>query len=223
MSEKDRPKKRSKSPGSLSDEDRALWQHVTRTVRPYQGQGHAMPPTASFNEPAFEPHGTPGYKAHGKPAQQTDERPKPRHTPARGAEPDRAGGAPPLSHFEARKARKIRSGRIEIEARLDMHGLRQDEAHRALRSFLLSSHARGLKWVLVITGKGTFARDYDHAHDEGAIDWDWSRPQRGILRRSVPQWLAEPELRAVVVSYTSAAIQHGGEGALYVQLRSRRK
>ena len=46
--------------------------------------------------------------------------------------------------------------------------------------------------------------------------------QRGVLRRSVPHWLEEPDLRAVVLGYTQAAVRHGGAGALYVQLRERR-
>jgi DNA-nicking Smr family endonuclease len=43
--------------------------------------------------------------------------------------------------------------------------------------------------------------------------------ERGVLRRLVPQWLAEPELRAIVLSYDTAGARHGGEGALYVRLR----
>jgi DNA-nicking Smr family endonuclease len=41
-----------------------------------------------------------------------------------------------------------------------------------------------------------------------------------VLKSNVPRWLAEPELRAIVTSYTTAAQNHGGDGALYVQLRS---
>ena len=128
--------------------------------------------------------------------------------------------APALAQFETRKARKIRAGRIDIEARLDLHGMRQSQAHGALRAFLLRSQARKLKWVLVITGKGTFARDSDNRDPLGG---DWDAPPRGVLRRNVPMWLAEPELRSVVVSYTTAAVHHGGDGALYIQLRSQKK
>jgi DNA-nicking Smr family endonuclease len=49
-----------------------------------------------------------------------------------------------------------------------------------------------------------------------------SEPERGVLRRNVPRWLAEPDLRSIVVCYTAAAASHGGEGALYIQLRRRR-
>jgi DNA-nicking Smr family endonuclease len=116
-----------------------------------------------------------------------------------------------LAALERRQARRLRSGQVEIEARLDLHGMRQSDAHAALRRFLLACHARGVRWALVITGKGATARGGASGEHE-----------RGVLRRNVPRWLAEPELRAIVISYTAAAAPHGGEGALYVQLRRRR-
>jgi DNA-nicking Smr family endonuclease len=45
-----------------------------------------------------------------------------------------------------------------------------------------------------------------------------ARP-RGVLRRNVPRWLAAPGLAPLVISYATAHIRHGGEGALYVRLR----
>jgi DNA-nicking Smr family endonuclease len=91
--------------------------------------------------------------------------------------------------------------------------MRQSDAHMRLRGFLLDAHARGLKTVLVITGKGGEAQKGDYMADA------FGQPRRGVLRRNVPAWLDEPELRAVVVGYTTAGVRHGGEGALYVQLR----
>ena len=99
----------------------------------------------------------------------------------------------------------------------------QDEAHAALRRFLTSCYRNGARWVLVITGKGGPQRTgwfgdggEPHRHEHGRDE------PRGVLRRNVPRWLAEPELRTIVVSYTQAAIGHGGEGAIYVQLRRER-
>jgi DNA-nicking Smr family endonuclease len=97
-----------------------------------------------------------------------------------------------------------------VEARLDLHGLRQREAHAALRRFLKSAQGKGYRHVLVITGKGAAA--------------DLSRPfyeedERGVLRQALPHWLAAPDLAHVVLSYSEAPRRLGGEGALYVRLR----
>jgi len=133
-----------------------------------------------------------------------------------GAKP-KPHAVPPLAVFDRNAGRRLRSGRIEIEARLDLHGMTQDEAHRALRSFLNGCQARGLRWVLVITGKGRSGPD-----DVDASGMFATQRGRGVLKRNVPRWLAEPDIRSLVVSYASAALHHGGEGALYIQLRMRR-
>ena len=123
--------------------------------------------------------------------------------------------APAPIALERRKARKLSSGRIEIDGRIDLHGMRQSEAHDALRRFLKRGYAEGKRWVLVITGKGAPART---AQDERLEREGF---ERGVLRRNVPRWLAEPELAGIVIGFTTAAINHGGEGALYVHLRKR--
>ncbi len=118
---------------------------------------------------------------------------------------------PPLANFEDRHRRKLARNAEQIDARLDLHGMRQREAHASLRAFLVASAARGHRNVLIITGKGTRAeieRTRDHFIEE-----------RGVLRRLVPQWLGEPEFRGIVLSMTAASARHGGEGALYVRLR----
>jgi len=120
-------------------------------------------------------------------------------------------GLPPLAQFDDRQRRRIARNIETIDARIDLHGMRQREAHTALRSFLFASAARGERNVLVITGKGTRA--------EIERSRDYLAEERGVLRRLVPQWLDEPEFRAVVLSYTTASVRHGGEGALYVRLR----
>jgi DNA-nicking Smr family endonuclease len=119
---------------------------------------------------------------------------------------------PPLASFEEKDRRRISRNPELIDARLDLHGMRQREAHSALRSFLLNAASRGHKHVLVITGKGvSVERQRDHFMEE-----------RGVLRRLVPQWLGEPEMRNLVVSYTASHVRHGGDGALYVKLRRMR-
>jgi DNA-nicking Smr family endonuclease len=94
-----------------------------------------------------------------------------------------------------------------IEARLDLHGMTQTEAHAALLRFLRRARNNGAKFVLVITGRGTRGE----------------RADRGVLKRQVPLWLAMPELRAYVIGFEQAHASHGGEGALYVRLRRQRQ
>jgi len=141
-------------------------------------------------------------------------RPSPPNPPATRL-PTRAP-VPTIPPFERRQARRIASGAIEIEARLDLHGLTQSAAHDRLVGFLRSAAASGVKTVLVITGKG--AARQRRGGRNGGEDEDV-----GVLRRSVPRWLAEAPLRSLVISCQSAAIRHGGEGAFYILLRRARQ
>jgi DNA-nicking Smr family endonuclease len=123
---------------------------------------------------------------------------------------------PPLANFDWRCAKRLSKGRDDIEARLDLHGRRQHEAYAALRAFLYSCWSRGFRNVLVITGKG--GRPMDLARDDYDGGYFYGE-ERGVLRRLAPQWLREPEFRQMVVSYTESHAKHGGDGALYIQLR----
>jgi DNA-nicking Smr family endonuclease len=114
---------------------------------------------------------------------------------------------PPLAPLGRRERSQLAKGRKPIDARLDLHGMTQERAHRRLIGFLQGAAADGATFVLVITGKGRAS----------VLDGD-----RGVLRRQVPLWLALPDLRSLVVGFEEAGIGHGGEGALYVRLRRAR-
>jgi DNA-nicking Smr family endonuclease len=154
---------------------------VARTVTPLAGRGRGVPPE--------EPERQPPEAAREAPA------------PAR--EPPREGAARvPVRHaLDLATRKKLSKGRIPIEGVVDLHGLRQSEAHLLLLSFLHRAHADGRRHVLVVTGKGS------------------SLGSEGVLRRAVPAWLATPPFRALVSAHESAARNHGGAGALYVRLR----
>jgi DNA-nicking Smr family endonuclease len=116
--------------------------------------------------------------------------------------------------LDRRQTRMIATGRADIDARLDLHGMRQDEAHRALRNFLAVAQAQGARIVLIITGKGKSTTDAAEVYS--------SHREVGVLRRLVPMWLRELELRQAVIACGPSDARHGGAGALYVQLRRRR-
>ncbi len=111
-------------------------------------------------------------------------------------------------------AERLKRGRYPIEARLDLHGLTQDEAHRALISFVAGAAARSLRCILIITGKGL--RRLAAAEEEGRGG------DLGILRNAVPRWLNEAPTRAHILAFATAQPRDGGSGALYVLLRRQR-
>lgn len=203
---KERPPSRRRH---LSQDDEALWEHTASSLEPLRtrkGRHHAAVPDDPETVPPFKAKAA---SAKAAAAARASHAPAP-EPPARAKAQPAAPAA--LNAFDRKAARRLRQGQIEIEARIDLHGMRQQEAHAALRRFLFSSLAKGRRWVLVITGKGAGQR----ARDE---DGYMGVSERGVLRRNVPMWLGEPDLRAIIVSFTSAAISHGGDGALYVQLR----
>ncbi len=117
---------------------------------------------------------------------------------------------PPMQHGHAdgldRASRKrMRRGQVTIEARLDLHGMIQTEAHRSLTGFLERAYLSGKRSVLVITGKGLRLSG-----------------ETGVLRNAVPRWLNEPPMRHWVRGFDYAAPSDGGEGALYILLRRKR-
>lgn len=118
------------------------------------------------------------------------------------------GAAPGL---DKRTAERFRRGRMAIDARLDLHGLTQDKAHRALNAFMAQAHGGGARCVLVITGKGSSPKD-----DDAGFMPDRSR---GVLREMVPRWLNEPANRARILAIQPAQPKHGGSGAFYVLLK----
>lgn len=188
----------------LDAEERALWDHVVRSVKRLRPEKPLAPPPVT---PAPEPPQVVEPAPEAKPKAKAKAGPPPKVVAPAAPPP------PPLAALEPKTRRRLTRG-AEVDARLDLHGLTQAAAHRRLRLFLIEAQASGHALVLVITGKGDPERlmSSGPAFGEG----------RGVLKRAVPLWLAEPDLRAVVVGFESAGRRHGGEGALYVRIRRRR-
>ncbi|MBI5322720.1 Smr/MutS family protein [Bradyrhizobium sp.] len=173
----------------LSDEERRLWESVAKQVKPLRKSPRlARPHAVEAESPAVAPAASPRPSSPVK------------------ISPPQKPQAPPLAPIGRRERAKLSRGKQEIDARIDLHGMTQTRAHRALLGFLQHAHHEGFTFVLVITGKGKIGVE----------------SERGVLRRQVPQWLALPEFRALVVGFEEAHIGHGGEGALYVRVRRAR-
>jgi DNA-nicking Smr family endonuclease len=105
---------------------------------------------------------------------------------------------------------RMRKGQVEPDAKIDLHGMSEAAAHRALLRFLDGAALRGNRLILVVTGKGNPRKE------ESA---SWMRSPHGVLKQMVPRWLNEPEAAALIARVAKAHLRHGGDGALYVYLR----
>lgn len=177
-----------------SEEERRLWRLVTQDVAPLRPSAAApLPPPESPPPPPSRP-APPGQRpaaAAPKPA-----------APAAAPKRLRSGD---LTGIDGHRADRLRRGKQEIEGRLDLHGMRQIEAHDALIGFVAAAQRAGKKTLLVITGKGSFSNG------------------DSVLRANVPLWLNERPLRDKILAITPAHPRDGGSGALYVVLKRRRE
>ena len=176
----------------LTADEEHLWSVVARTIKPLR-RGKATVPAAWHKAGSADTARPVKQRVAADPAVAA---PHPRSTSA----------TPPIS-IARREKQQLARGRAAIDARIDLHGMTQAQAHGALLRFLHRAQATGAKFVLVITGKGAP---------------NAPRGERGVLRRQVPLWLALPEFRACVLGFDIAHVGHGGEGALYVRLRRAR-
>jgi DNA-nicking Smr family endonuclease len=173
---------------NLTPEERHLWGKIARQVIPLARA--TITEQSADGTDTHPPPSSDGASASGS-------------SLARERRPQSHPVPPPLAPIDRKARQKLARGHDPIDARIDLHGRTQAQAHRALRKFLLDAQAAGSRYVLVITGKG---RDQE----------------QGILRRQVPLWLEAPDLRGLVVGFDTAHAGHGGAGALYVRVRRTR-
>jgi DNA-nicking Smr family endonuclease len=168
-----------------------LWAEVKRTVRPLRPEPEPPPEDKPLPIPEPVPLDV-APRIPGIPPKPSEPK-RPEHIDKRGLEP--------------RVKRRLGRGQITIDATIDLHGMRQDEARAALERFLPFRQARGDRTVLVITGKGR------------AGETIGSLPERGVLRSMLPLWLAAPTLAPLIAGWDAAAQGHGGQGAFYIRLK----
>lgn len=175
----------------LTKADREIWDRLRQTVKPLRKRKSAKPEAAlELAKPVDQP-------AEAQSKKVKTQRPIASPPPVKPKIPV----PPALAPLEERTRRKLGRGLVEIDAKIDLHGMRQERAHDALVGFLRQAQANGHRIVLVVTGKGKVGEE------------------RGVLRNSVPGWLSRSDLRDLVVGFQEAGRRHGGEGALYIRIR----
>lgn len=175
----------------LRPDDQALWQSLTRDVRPLADR----PPA-----PPLPKNSRPGQRAAPM-------------MPVIGS----GGGLAP-GGIDRKRLRRLGRGHERVDSVIDLHGMTGEAAHQRLLSHLNRAVSRGERLVLVITGKGgrrfsqseAIPAEFRRREDFG---------ESGVLKRMAPLWLEGPDLAPLVAGFSAAHQEHGGEGALYVLLR----
>lgn len=181
---------------SLRPEEKAIWRKVASSVKPISEAR-----LRDLDEPeAIE-------KPREKPVPETKQSLRHGHFPHPHTKPKL-----PALPVDRGAEKRVRKGRLEIDGRIDLHGLTQDMALRTLRNFLAMAYRDGYRTVLVITGKGLKARERE------SEPWE-KQEEPGVLKRKLPEWLGNAEFRQWVSGYAIAHLRHGGGGAFYVTMR----
>ena len=189
----------------VTPEEMQLWQRVTRTTDKMERRVEARNPLVSKPKPKSD---RPRVDLSPFEVGQASNGGNPRHDTLPGM-PERLARQP--LNMDKKTNTKLKRGKVEPEARIDLHGMTLAEAHPALTGFILKAHAQGKRLVLVITGKGK------NTDPGGPIP-----VRHGVLRHAVPDWLHMAPLGGLVLQITQAHARHGGGGAYYVYLRKRR-
>ncbi len=172
----------------LSAEEQALWARVTASIRPLSRD---KPESETVEaEPALI-----GKSAAAKPTRA----PPPRRPPP----------PPPRRHaisntLDGGWDRRLKSGSVEPDRILDLHGHNLDQAWEAIDRALETAIARGERIVLLITGH---ARKGDPP------------VERGRIRAAVNDWLTISRHSSRIAAVRQAHRRHGGGGSLYLILR----
>ncbi len=197
--------------------DRALWDFVTRDATALEPARRASAgvagPAPAKPSPAPPPAPPPTAPRAPRTLRPTGSG-KPPATSLDLADPVVAPVGRPEPGLDRRNAERLRRGERAPEARIDLHGLTAERAHRVLDRRIGAALAGDQRLILVITGKGGRKRDADDA--------PFMRDDEGVLRQQAPRWLRSGPHAAHIVGIYQSHPRHGGAGAFYVYLKKRR-
>jgi len=174
---------------SLSPDEDALWARVTATIRPLSRE----PVTARISEEGPPPKAAPATRGRVPP-----ERPV--------APQQRKPPAHATATLDGSWDKRLRSGSVEPDRVVDLHGLNLDGAWQAIDTQLDRAIAARDRVVLLITGH--------HRPGEPPVE-------RGRIRAAVNAWLAASRHARDIAAVRGAHRRHGGGGSLYIVLRRR--
>ena len=184
---------------NLSDDEKELWQEFSKTTEPLVHQSESIQKAKPEEKKRVNPVNLINPEEYFA---------------DRVISPSLVKRVPayPTLNMDFKLHNKLKQGKMRPEAKLDLHGLNLAQAQPILSKFVLNAHSRGLRLILIITGKGKNSEDNDVI------------PRRkGILKAAVPNWLAMEPLSSKILQTTNAHVKHGGGGAFYIYLRKKSK
>ena len=96
--------------------------------------------------------------------------------------------------------------------KLDLHGFSLDDANEMVKNFIIKSFNDGYKKLLVVTGKGSRSKSQENPYLSEKLS---------VLKHSVPEYIKNNEsLNNKILKISKADIRDGGEGAIYILLKS---
>lgn len=170
---------------ALNPDEAELWARVTATIRPLSRQPLKKAPAPE----------KPAVPAAVVPARKPSPAPRPAPVPVR---------PKPGTTLDGTWDRKLRSGSIQPDRIVDLHGLNLDSAWQAIDTALERAESAGDRVILLITGH--------HRAGEPPV-------QRGRIRAAVHDWLAVSRHAGRIAAVRGAHPRHGGGGSLYIILR----
>jgi DNA-nicking Smr family endonuclease len=166
----------------LSPEEAELWARVTATIAPLSREK--------------------------RPIQSVEKQKPPEQAKVRLAQPPKPAAVPPpprsANTLDGTWDRRLRSGSVEPDRVLDLHGMNLDQAWRSIDEALERAIQRGDRVLLLITGH--------HRTGEPPV-------QRGRIRAAVHDWLTHSRHAREITAVRGAHPRHGGGGSLYIILR----
>ena len=114
--------------------------------------------------------------------------------------------------MDQKALKKLKKGKFTPEAKLDLHGLTSEQAHRVLMPFIINNYKQNKRLVLVITGKGE--KNNNNTYGSSSL---------GVLKKKVPQWLRIKPVNDCILDIVESHQKDGGSGALYVYLKKNKK
>ena len=192
---------------SHKPKDMELWHQVARSAKPLRGRDRHAVYSPLKQEGGNDVGGAaPRRKAAASQSNTTRRVASDGPLPSAAAKMGTAKHRQPcLAHGEVagvdrRTAERMKRGRMQVEARLDLHGLTQAEAHRALDAFVAASYDIGRRCVLVITGKG------QGKQEGGVLRGLRLRATTRRRHRRALRYVAPQTMRSVTVAIAGVAV-----------------